>query len=140
MSKKSRNKGAGFEREVANLCRETFGIDCTRNLNQWAEAGLCDIDLTGSGLPFFIECKRYAQGNFFQPSWWEQVCNAAKGKAYPCLVWRYDRQPLRVTLPVIAVNPEFGESFGYDFNCNQLSAVTMDWDTAAMIMREFFDD
>jgi hypothetical protein len=138
MSKKSRDKGHNFERSVVRLLREEFGdsVDPKRELNQWATAGLFDI--TGV-FPFGIECKRYKDGFSFRPEWWKQVRDAAYGKCIPCLIWKLDRKPIRVTLPVVAVNPNFEDAHGYNFSDNALMPVTMDWETGAMIMREWMD-
>ena len=64
----SRNKGASFERQVANILNEFFerqGIDfrTKRNLVQYQEKDLCDLDI-----PFHaVECKSYKEGKWISP-------------------------------------------------------------------------
>jgi len=136
MSKKSRRKGASFELGCCKLIKDEFGIEVRRNLEQYQVKDMGDIMLD----PFLIECKRYAaQGaNWFKDDWWEQVKRSSQNQYIPVLIYRYDRQPIRVTLPVVAINSEWdSEAHGFSFNENALRPVVMDWDTAAMIMREW---
>ena len=57
----SRNKGAAFEREIANLLNEEFEltIPLKRILEQTREKFLPDLILGR----WHLECKRYGQGN-----------------------------------------------------------------------------
>lgn len=102
MGQKSRNKGAQFEREIANSIAETLGVKVKRNLEQYRAKDQGDLD----GLPgWTIECKRYASGNV-QFSWWEQVTKAAKREGnMPVLIYRFDRQLPRCRIPLQALNP-----------------------------------
>jgi hypothetical protein len=103
----SRNKGAGFEREIANKLNDFFvdiGVDykTKRNLNQYQEKDQCDLDL-----PFHaVECKFYKEGNWIRPGWWEQVCSSSNGKI-PTLVFKFNRRPIRVCIPLYAFNTEY---------------------------------
>ena len=95
----SRNKGAAFERHVARLLNEFFKnnnieFKCKRNLEQYQEKELGDLNIPNH----VIECKRYASGNWYKDSWWQQVVTSAEGKI-PVLVWKYNRQPIRVCIP-----------------------------------------
>jgi len=138
MSKKSRTKGAAFEREVCKLIKDEFGLDVRRNLEQYQVKDMGDIMLD----PFLIECKRYASAgaNWFRPDWWEQVKRSSQNEYIPVLIYKYDRQDIRVVLPVVAFNADFDtESHGFTFNDNALRPVVTDWETGAMIMREWMD-
>lgn len=53
VSKAQRNKGAGFEREIANDLTESWGKKIQRNIGQARDGG---DDITVK--PFRIECKR----------------------------------------------------------------------------------
>jgi hypothetical protein len=134
----SRVKGHKFENDVCKMIGEAFNISVKRNLEQ-TRAGGADIELK----PFLVECKRYAQqgSNWFKDDWWEQVKRASQNEFIPILVYKYDRQPIRVVLPLVAVNPDFEpDNFGFSFCENALRPVVTDWDTAAMVMREWLCD
>ena len=45
MSKLSRTKGASFERELVKIFREELGVECRRNLTQYQESELGDIEV-----------------------------------------------------------------------------------------------
>jgi len=101
----SRNKGASFEREVAkhlNILFEKEDIDITvrRNLEQYQVKDQGDLQLP----KHTIECKRYADGNWYKDSWWEQVIKSC-GDTTPILIWKYNHQPIRVCVPMYYLNP-----------------------------------
>ena len=104
MGADSRWKGASFERSVAtqiNGWLESQGINflCKRNLSQYQEKNLADIDI-----PFHaVECKHYADGWTYKPEWLQQVQDAA-GDKIPVLIYKYNRKPVQVCLPMHAVN------------------------------------
>jgi len=104
----SRTKGAVFERQVASLLNEFFEkkqIDFTtrRNLSQYQMTNECDLNI-----PFHaVECKRYKSGCIPKKEWWDQVCESAL-KRIPVLVYKFDYKPVRVCLPLYAVNPSIG--------------------------------
>jgi hypothetical protein len=139
MSKMARNKGAAFERSCCKLIADQIGFECKRNLDQTREGGF-DIEL---GQLFAIECKRYAAaaGGWFQPAWWEQTKrSAALSNLVPCLFYRYDRQPLRIVLPIYAINADYAmDSSQYDWprEGNACQPVVMDEETGFMVMREW---
>ena len=96
-----RTKGLAFEREVIRLLKDELGdvaSGLSRELDQYREADCGDIRFE----PWVIECKRYSgkgmQG-FPAPAWWSQACRAA-GQNIPVLVYKFDRQPIRVMLPL----------------------------------------
>ncbi len=147
MSKKSRTKGAAFENELIKTLQEELGdLDgLRRNLSQYQVDNLPDLDLRPFGLDFFIEAKRYAASGacWIKPEWWAQCCQAAEGKAFPLLAFRYDRQPIRWAFPIVAINSAYsGTHFQMDadepfvFNVNELMPVLMDTAAAMMVLRE----
>jgi hypothetical protein len=111
MSSLSRTKGASFERSIVKQLNQFFeseGIDysCKRNLDQYQQKNLTDIDI-----PFHaVECKHYKDGWNFRPEWLEQTIEAAgktRGYNIPILIFRFNRKPVRVCLPMHAINPEW---------------------------------
>lgn len=118
----SRNKGAAFEREVCSWIFDEFGVKVRRNLTQYQQADLADIELP----PFVIECKRYGSGNWHKPDWWDQVCRASEG-SIPLLIYRYDRQPTRMVLPLHVVG---------DYPVNNQMTCTVGLEEGSMIIRE----
>ena len=107
MSALSRTKGATFERAIVkeiNNFFESEGIaySCKRNLDQYQIANLSDIDI-----PFHaVECKHYKEGWAYKPEWLKQTIEAA-GKKIPVLIFRYNRKPIQVCIPMYAINPEW---------------------------------
>lgn len=72
----SRQKGAGGERELANLLTE-HGIQARRG--QQHAGGVESPDVTiAAGLPFHFECKRVQRGNPY--NWLAQAANDAGNK------------------------------------------------------------
>jgi hypothetical protein len=149
----SRSKGARAELNVVQMLKENLGdiVDCDsikRNLEQYQKKDCTDIIL---GEIFAVECKHYKSGNWYKEDWWLQAQVSAKLlNMIPVLVWRYDRQPFKVTLPIYAVNREFALDYAafffgttndnlHDFprEGNAIAPVTMDFDTAVMVMREW---
>ena len=105
----SRTKGATFEREVAKILNDFFeseGIDyvCKRNLDQYQSKDLCDINIPHHA----AECKFYKEGDWYQQGWWDQVCKSTDGRI-PVLIFKYNRKPIRVCVPLYAINPEWEE-------------------------------
>lgn len=113
----SRTKGASFERQVASMLNEFFeaqqiDFKTRRNLNQYQLTNECDLDI-----PFHaVECKRYKSGCIPKKEWWQQVCESAL-KRIPVLVYKFDYKPIRVCLPLYAVNPSIGAG------SNELTAI-----------------
>jgi hypothetical protein len=95
----SRNKGAAFERHIAKLLNEFFkkndvDFKCKRNLEQYQEKDLGDLNIPHH----VVECKRYASGSWYKEDWWTQIVSAC-GNKIPVLIWKYNRQPIRVCIP-----------------------------------------
>lgn len=112
----SRTKGAAFEREVAKLLLLELGITFKRDLRQYQEADHGDLIPDDPAFPFELELKRYAHGPISgTDKWWQQVTTAAnKTGKRPALIYRYDRQPIRVVVELqgIRCNISF-EDFCY---------------------------
>ena len=100
----SRNKGASFEREVANLLTNDLNLtnNIKRILEQTREKHLPDLILGR----WYLECKRYGSGAEPLEAWWQQVLAATKNKGIPALVYKFDRRPIKVRVPLGAINPE----------------------------------
>jgi len=94
MSKASRNKGATYEREVANSLNDQLGEGLfKRNLVQTREGG---YDLQ-TDLPLAIECKRVEKPAFNK--WIAQAIKQAEESGrVSVLAWRQSRQPTRYAL------------------------------------------
>lgn len=93
-----RNKGAAFERQVANEIKAVTGLECKRLIEQYRQASLPG-DLEGPAVAdYAIECKRYAK---VQPAllakWRAQAMRQGlnSGKE-PVLIYKGDRQPITV--------------------------------------------
>jgi hypothetical protein len=134
---KSRNKGRGYEYEIAKELFDHLGINFVRELDQTRQAHLGDLVTTDCDFPFVIECKRYKSG--VSGDWWSQVCTAAAvAEKLPVLFYRLDRMKTRVRLPVAAIvglagwSPNEDAAEQYDWRY----AVETDLDTAMMIIRE----
>ena len=112
----SRQKGAAFEREVAKLLLLELGISFKRDLRQYQTSGHADLTPDDPAFPFELELKRYASGPINGPdAWWQQVTTAAaRTRKRPALIYKYDRQPIRVVIEMqgIRANISF-EDFCY---------------------------
>ena len=100
----SRNKGAKFERDIAKILNGFFldndiDYETKRNLDQYQQKDLCDLNI-----PFHsVECKFYKEGDWLQSAWWNQVCESA-GANIPVLIFKFNRKPIRVCIPLYAIN------------------------------------
>ena len=115
----SRTKGATFEREVAKILNDFFeseGIDyvCKRNLYQYQSKDLCDINIPHHA----GECKFYKEGDWYQQGWWDQVCKSTGGRI-PVLIFKYNRKPIRVCVPLYAINS------GWEKDDNKVTVMPM---------------
>lgn len=103
----SRNKGANFEREIAQELWLQLGIAFKRDLDQYREKDRGDLIPDDPAFPFVIECKRAAKG--FLRMWEDQVFAAAKTAGlYPALVYRFDNQKTVVRVWVDALSEAVG--------------------------------
>jgi hypothetical protein len=105
----SRNKGARGERDVCDKLHTRLGIRFARNLKQYQEAQLGDIEpLAG---PYLLEVKN--QDRLCIPEWWRQACKAAHAKgALPCLVYK-DRGKWRFMVPMDEANAKWHSDHTY---------------------------
>lgn len=105
----SRNKGAAFERAVALELELLTGVRFKRNLEQSRAVDHCDLIAEDDAWPFSCELKRYASGNGCKPAWIEQATRAAgKNGKLPCVIFKFDRLPIRVAVPM--------QALGHDYN------------------------
>ena len=136
----ARAKGAAFERQVVSVLNDFFeksGIDfvCERNLEQVRTGNQCDILI-----PFHsIECKHYKQASFhwFKQQWWNQAVNAASGRI-PVLVFKYNRVPTRVVIPMYAINTGWhkdNEKIAVISFDEWLRVMSLNWSQYAMSFR-----
>ena len=103
----SRNKGLRFELQIASQLHDELGIKLHRDLEQTRTADHGDLISNDPSWPFCIECKRYAKGYLPKDEWWEQVCTASDlVRKIPILVYKFDRLPIRVRVPIAFVQLE----------------------------------
>ena len=100
MGKLSRNKGAGFEREIVNILKDA-GFDASRNLNQTRDGG---HDIVIPGVKVAVECKRAAKP--LMNSWWAQACEQAGDDLEPVLIYKLDRKPIRAMFRLSLIDQE----------------------------------
>jgi len=91
MSAMSRRKGAGYEREIVKIIRESLGIEVKRNLDQVRDGG-GDIVLG----KYLIECKRRKSIAVYE--WLDQCIAACMNKFKPLVVVRGDNRENLVIL------------------------------------------
>ncbi len=105
-----RNKGASFEREVANYLKLHLSLqDVKRDIEQYRTADRGDL-LGIDG--WTIECKRYKRPQssvgIYRKEWWEQVVKASeKAKNKPVLIFKFDHQPIRCALYLKHINNKY---------------------------------
>jgi len=103
----SRQKGASFEREIANKIYDATGIEVKRDLEQYRASDHGDL----IGFPgWTIECKRYnSHGSiYYKKEWWQQVVNASLSTAtQPVLIYKYDRQPICCVVFLSSINADY---------------------------------
>ena len=134
---KSRNKGRGYEYEIANELFQQLGINFVRELDQTREKHLGDLRTEDCNFPFVIECKRYKSG--VSGDWWDQVCTAASiADKMPILFYRLDRQKTRVRMPVQALTllAEYVPAGDIAEQHDWRMACEMDIDTPCYVIRE----
>ena len=102
-----------------NETRKSFDYKVKRNLEQYQEKDLGDLEVPHHS----IECKRYAKGNWYKEDWWQQVCKSSGPNKIPVLIWKYDRQPIRVCMPLWAIDyNDTRKDLGY---CKGDNTITM---------------
>ena len=119
----SRNKGASFEREIANILNDSLGLKkpLKRILEQTREKHLPDLILG----KWCIECKRYGQGAEPLESWWDQVIKSTPEDSYPALIYKFNHRPIKVRVPIHSVNRSLDKDFNHvcDFSMESFVAL-----------------
>ena len=91
MSINSRNKGAAFERQIANALINDLNLTnpVKRILEQTRTKELPDLMLG----TWCIECKAYGSGAEPRPDWWEQVLASSDAEGLkPALVYKFNNR------------------------------------------------
>jgi len=131
MTINSRNKGAAFEREIAKELHLQTGVTFQRDLEQYRAADRGDLIATDDAWPFVVECKRYAAGDGCRSTWQAQATKAATAAGkLPCVVFKFDRRPVRVSVPFAAI------AAGLDAKSDCAEWVEISIDGLAYIARE----
>ena len=108
MTINSRNKGAGFERELARELLLLTGITFARDLEQYRQTDRGDLLADDPAWPFVVEAKRYADGTGCKREWQAQAEAAANAAGkFPCVIYKFDRREIRVSLPLNAIGAGF---------------------------------
>ena len=105
MSINSRNKGAAFERQIANALIDDLNLKnpVKRILEQTRTKELPDLMLGN----WCIECKAYGAGAEPRPDWWEQVLASSNQEGLrPALVYKFNNRPIKVKVPLYTINPQ----------------------------------
>lgn len=127
-----RAKGHAFERDLIRIFRDEFG-SCAdhlkRNLEQYQDKGHGDIVFHN----LMIEAKRYAKGHWHKSEWWDQTVESAKNGHIPVLIYKFDRQPIKM---VFQLNSIAGDQYS---GVNGLETVTTEFEAGIMIMRDLLE-
>ncbi len=130
MSINSRNKGAAFERQIANALIEDLNLQnpVKRILEQTRTKELPDLMLG----TWCIECKAYGAGAEPRPDWWEQVLASSSGQGLkPALVYKFNNRPIKVRVLANSINKEIK---------NNLVTVDLLWPDFIQIILELFQE
>ena len=102
MAINSRTKGANFEREIGNLLVEQLDLKqpVKRILEQTRTKELPDLKLGR----WCLECKRYGDGAEPSQEWWDQVLSATGEGEFPALIYKFNRRPIKVRVPLHTIN------------------------------------
>lgn len=130
MSINSRNKGAAFERQIANALIEDLNLQhpVKRILEQTRTKELPDLMLG----TWCIECKAYGAGAEPRPDWWDQVLASSSGQGLkPALVYKFNNRPIKVRVLANSINKEIK---------NNLVTVDLLWPDFIQIILELFQE
>ena len=130
MSINSRNKGAAFERQIANALISDLNLQnpVKRILEQTRTKELPDLTLG----TWCIECKAYGAGAEPRPDWWEQVLASSSGQGLkPALVYKFNNRPIKVRVLANSINKEIK---------NNLVTVDLLWPDFIQIILELFQE
>ena len=120
---------------------QNYRVDQTvfkRNILQYQTKGLDDLT-PSEPFPFRLELKRYK--NSVDPKWWDQICETCRSAhntndAFPALIWKLDRQPINVRIPIEALvvlgRDDAATHDAYDWRYT----ATLSWDDWIMVVRE----
>ena len=124
----SRNKGASFEREIANLLTKDLNLtnNIRRILEQTREKHLPDLILGR----WYLECKRYGTGAEPLEAWWQQVLDATRQRGIPALVYKFNRRPIKGRVPLGAINP--------DLHLDSPFTADLLWDDFIFLLKELY--
>ena len=128
MSINSRNKGAAFERQIANALIEDLNLNnpVKRILEQTRTKELPDLMLGR----WCIECKAYGSGAEPRPDWWEQVlASSSNSNMKPALVYKFNNRPIKVRILASSLNKDIQ---------NNLVTVDLLWPDFIQIILELF--
>lgn len=115
MTINSRNKGATFERLIANRLEGLTGIAFSRNLEQVRAVDHCDLLPGDPAWPFSLELKRYKAGTGCKAEWRAQAERAAvKNGKIPAVVYQFDRRDVWVSVPLTALGRALGREWPED--------------------------
>lgn len=122
-----RNKGAAYERKVANLLTEATGTTWRRRVRN--QAG--DSDVVADEPAFArvsVECKH--ANTLCLPAWWRQAQDQAGAEGVPMLIYRQTgARGESVVVDAHHVNPKI-------FPVRGRHTVTLGWEAAMQWMRE----
>tara|TARA_B100001250_G_C19805466_1_gene793101 strand:+ start:1608 stop:2033 length:426 start_codon:yes stop_codon:yes gene_type:complete len=130
MSINSRNKGAAFERQIANALIEDLDLKnpVKRILEQTRTKELPDLMLGR----WCIECKAYGTGAEPRSDWWDQVLASSKSeKLKPALVYKFNNRPIKVRILANSINKDIK---------NDLVTVDLLWPDFIQILLELFQE
>jgi len=130
LSINSRNKGAAFERQIANALIEDLNLQnpVKRILEQTRTKELPDLMLG----TWCIECKAYGAGAEPRPDWWDQVLASSSGQGLkPALVYKFNNRPIKVRVLANSINKEIK---------NNLVTVDLLWPDFIQIILELFQE
>ncbi len=128
MTINSRNKGAAFERQIANALIEDLNLKnpVKRILEQTRTKELPDLMLG----TWCIECKAYGSGAEPRPDWWEQVlASSSNTNMKPALVYKFNNRPIKVRILASSLNKDIQ---------NNLVTVDLLWPDFIQIILELF--
>ena len=130
MTINSRNKGAAFERQIANALIEDLNLKnpVKRILEQTRTKELPDLILG----TWCIECKAYGAGAEPRPDWWDQVLASSSGQGQkPALVYKFNNRPIKVRVLANSINKKIK---------NSLVTVDLLWPDFIQIILELFQE
>ena len=134
-----RTKGSCFDFQLARELQLELNISFKRDLEQYRASEHGDLIPSNNNFPFLIEAKRYSKGAVGgSAAWWDQAVAAARrADKLPCLVYKYDRKPVRFVIDVLAAYKA-----GYEFKNEppEHGRLEMDLHTFCWIVRELMNE